>query len=204
MDTTDAGRPGKFRPDRCEHRALFDPPPLFEGEEKSYDQLLTEVSRAVMPADFLEHMWVRDVVYLTIEVLRLRRLKVNLIRANEYKGLSEALTPLVGRVQAETLAEGWAARKSDVVEKVNKTLTSAGLSTDSILAQTFSLKLNDIERIEHMAALADARRNATLREIERHRQTLGQRLRQPAQQIEDGQVRVIESTLLAIDGRNVE
>jgi hypothetical protein len=203
MDT-DAGHPEKSRPDNCEHRALFDPPPLFEGEEKSYDQLLIEVSRAVMPTDFLEDMWVRDVVYLTIEVLRLRRLKRDLMTVNAYKGLSETLTPLVGRSQAETLAEGWAARKSDVVEKVNKTLTSAGLSTDSILAQTFSLKLNDIERIEHMAALADARRNATLREIERHRQTLGQRLRQAAQQIEDGQVRVIESTLLAIDGRNVE
>jgi hypothetical protein len=53
MDT-DAGHPEKSRPDNCEHRALFDPPPLFEGEEKSYDQLLIEVSRAVMPTDFLE------------------------------------------------------------------------------------------------------------------------------------------------------
>jgi hypothetical protein len=204
MDTTDAGRPERSRPDHCEHRTLFDPPPLFEGEEKTYDQLLTEVSRAVIPSDIFEDIWVREVVDLTIEVLRLRRLKVNLIRANEYKGLSEALTPLVDRLQAETLAAGWAARKSDVVKEVNKLLTSAGLSTDIILAQTFSLKLNDVERIEHMVSLAEARRNATLREIDRHRQTLGQRLRQAAQQIEDGQFRVIESTLPAIDGRNVE
>jgi hypothetical protein len=137
---------------------LFGPPPLFHGEDpKIYDQLLKEISTAVTPADIFEDIWVRDVVDLTIEVFRLRRLKVNLMMTNAYKGLTETLSPLVGRSQAETLAEGWAARKSDVVEEVNKTLTSAGLTTDSILAQTFSLIVNDIERIEHMMALAEAR-----------------------------------------------
>jgi hypothetical protein len=193
MNETDASRPEKSRPDRAEHQALFGPPPLFEGEDTEvYDQLLRQISTAVMPADILENIWVRDVVDLTIEVLRLRRLKVNLIMANAYKGLTEMLSPLVGHSQAETLAEGWAARKSDVVEEVNKILTSAGLTTDSILAQTFSLKVNDIECIEHMMALAEARRNGTLREIDRHRQTLGQKLRRAAQQLEDGQFRVIE------------
>jgi hypothetical protein len=205
MNKTDASRPEKSRPDRAELPMLFGPPPLFDGEDTEiYDQLLKEISTAVTPADIFEDIWVRDVVDLTIEVLRLRRLKVNLMMTNAYKGLTETLSPLVGRMQAETLAEGWAARKSDVVDEVNKTLTSAGLSTDSILAQTFSLKLNDIERIEHMTALEEARRNATLREIDRHRQTLGQKLRRAAQQLEDGQFRVIESTPASIDGTNVE
>jgi len=141
-------------------------------------------------------------VDLTLEVFRLRRLTANLIKANEYQGLRETLAPLVGRSQAETLAEGWAARKSDVIEEVNKTLTSAGLTNDTILAQTFSLKVNDIERIQNMIALAEARRNATLREIDRHRQTLGQKLRRAAQQIEDGEFRVIEHAT-SIDGTNV-
>jgi hypothetical protein len=203
MNKTDAGRPEKSEPDRAEHPTLFGLPPLFDGEDtKIYDQLVREISTAVTPADIFENIWVRDVVDLTLEVFRLRRLTANLIKANAYKGLSETLAPLVGWSQAETLAEGWAARKSDVVEEVNKTLTSAGLTTDSILAQTFSLKLNDIERIEHMIALAEARRNATLHEIDRHRQTLGQKLRRAAQQLEDGQFRVIKHTT-SIDGGNV-
>ena len=203
MNKTDATRPEKSRPDYGEHPALFGPPPLFDGEDpKIYDHLLAQVSTTVMPEDIFENIWVRDVVDLTIEVLRLRRLKVNLMKSNAYKGLTETLLPLVGRMQAETLAEGWAARKSDVVEEVNKTLTSAGLSsTDSILAETFCLKVNDIERIEHMMALAEMRRNSTLREIERHRQTLGQKLRRAAQQLEDGQFRVIEHTT-SIAGEN--
>jgi hypothetical protein len=203
MDTADASRPEKSEPDRGEHPMLFGPPPLFDGEDTEiYDQLLREISTAVMPADVLEDIWVRDVVDLTIEVLRLRRFTANLMKANAYKGLSETLAPLVGRSHAETLAEGWAARKSDVVEEVNKTLTSAGLTTDSILAQTFSLKVNDIERMQHLMALAETRRNATLREIDRHRQTLGQKLRRAAQQLEDGQFRVIEHTT-SINGGNV-
>jgi hypothetical protein len=200
MNTTDASRLEKSKPDRDEHPELFGPPPLFDGEDtKFYDGLLTQVSTTVMPKDIFEDIWVRDVVDLTIEVLRLRRLKVSLLTANAYKGLSETLAPLVGRLQAEALAEGWVARKSEIVEEVNKTLISAGLNTDSILAQTFSLKLNDMERMEHMIALGEARRNATLHEIERHRQTLGQKLRRAAQQLE-----VIESTPASIDGRNGE
>jgi hypothetical protein len=96
MNKTDAGRPEKSSPDRAEHPMLFGPPPLFHGEDpKIYDQLLKEISTAVTPADIFEDIWVRDVVDLTLEVFRLRRLKVNLMMTNAYKGLTETLSPLV-------------------------------------------------------------------------------------------------------------
>jgi hypothetical protein len=107
MDTTDASRPKHSRTDHSEHLSLFGPPPIFDGEDmENYNQLLTGFSTAIRPAEIFEDIWVRGAHDLTIEVLRLRRLKVNLIRANEYQGLTEALTPLVDRSQAETLAEG--------------------------------------------------------------------------------------------------
>ena len=90
------------------------------------------------------------------------------------------------------MTEAWAAHKSDVVEEVHKTLASAGLSTDCVLAQTFAIKLDEIQRIEQIAALAEARRNAALREIDRHRETLGQSLRRAVQGAEDGD-RLIQS-----------
>ena len=61
------------------------------------------------------------------------------------------------------------------------------------MAQTLSLKLDDIERIERMIAMAEARRNIILREIEWHREMLSQTLRRAVQQVEDGQLRVIEN-----------
>ena len=56
--------------------SLFGPPPLLEGEDPSaYDELLARISGAVKPADVLEEIWVSDVVNLTWEIFRWRRLK---------------------------------------------------------------------------------------------------------------------------------
>jgi hypothetical protein len=193
MHTTEASRPEKSRLDHCEYSAIFGPPPVFEDEEKSYQQFLTEVSRAVVPGDLLEKIWVHDFAYHTIEALRLCRITRDLMTVNRYKGLAETLVPLVGRSRAERLADGWAAQKPDVVEEVNKALASAGLNSNSILAQTFFVNLDQVERLEQLIALAEARRNAALHEIHRHRQTLAQTLRRAAQQLEDHQTRFVES-----------
>ena len=191
--TTTKSRPENSRPDG-EHPTLFGPPPLFDGEDTNiYDKLLTEISAAVTPADIFEKIG-SGLVDLTIEVLRLSSFEANLITVNAYKDFNETLAPLVGHSRAEILAEGWAAHKPEIVEEVNKALTSAGLSTDSILAQTLSHKLSDVERIKHMTALAETRRNATLREIDRHRQTLSEKLRRAPQKLEDSLFRLIEST----------
>ena len=100
MNTTES-RPEKSTPGGGEHRALFGPPPLFEGEDsKIYDQLVTEIFNAVTPADILEEIWLRDVVDLTIDVLRLRRLKADLMNANALKGPTENLATIF-----------WAARR---------------------------------------------------------------------------------------------
>ena len=64
---------------------------------------------------------------------------------------------------------------------------------DAVMAQTLSLKLDDLERIERMIAVAEARRNIILREIEWHRAMLSQMLRRAVRQVEDGQLRVIEN-----------
>jgi hypothetical protein len=64
---------------------------------------------------------------------------------------------------------------------------------DEVMAQTLSINLNDIERIERMIASAEARRNAILREVERHRATWAQDLRRAAQQAEDVEFEIIEN-----------
>jgi hypothetical protein len=97
----------------------------------------------------------------------------------------------VGRSQAETIAGDWAAKKSGVDEKVAQILASANVCMDNVVAQTFSIKLNELERLEHLIALAETRRNSTLREIERHQHALAQKLTRAAQEIEE--IRLIDS-----------
>ena len=45
------------------------------------------------------------------------------------------------------------------------------------MAQTLAAEIDDIERIDRMITSAEARRNAALREIERHRTSVAERLR---------------------------
>jgi hypothetical protein len=64
---------------------------------------------------------------------------------------------------------------------------------DAVMAHALSLKLNDTERIDRMIATAEVRRNAILREVDRHRTTRGQELRRAAQQAEDAGFKLIEA-----------
>jgi hypothetical protein len=112
--------------------------------------------------------------------------------ASAHKGLAVVLRPLLGRIEADRLAQEWAARKRRAVEKVDAALASAGLTMDAVMALTLSEKLDDIERIDRMIATAELRRIAVLREIDRHRATLGEALRRAAQQIEDAEFERVE------------
>ena len=72
----------------------LDPPPaLLEGEdEAAYEKLLAQVTAAVEPKDIIEEFWVRDVVDLAWEALRLRRLKADLLNRRLPPGSTRSLT----------------------------------------------------------------------------------------------------------------
>ena len=166
---------------------FFGPPPILKGEDPAaYDELLARISGAVGPSDILEEIWVRDVVDLAWEALRLRRLKSGLLDASIHEGLTEILKVLVGWTAAEELATSWVRNDVKAREEINKMLTSAGLTMESAAAQTLALNIDVIERIDRMIMHAEARRNAVLREIDRHRASVAQALRQ-ATDIEDVQ-----------------
>src|SRR5215207_2900118 len=73
------------------------PPVLLEGEDLAqYERLLAQVTAAVEPVDVIEELWVRDVVDLAWEGLRLRRLKANFLVASTRAGRDALLEELVG------------------------------------------------------------------------------------------------------------
>jgi hypothetical protein len=100
------------------------------------------------------------------------------------------LTPLVGWGEADDLAKAWVTRKLSALKRVDKILASAGLTMDAVMAQTLCLKPDDVER---MIAIAEARRDLALREIDRHREGLRQNPRRSVQQVEEGQLWAIEN-----------
>jgi len=156
----------------------FGPAPLAEGEDaEAYDELLLRISSGVRPADILEEIWVRDVVDLTWEALRLRRLKAAVLTMSARNVLTENLAKFVGYAKAEALARSWAAHEAEAVAAVSERLAAQGLALESLTAQGLTRTLEPVERIARMIAQAEARRGAALREIERHRASFGPRLR---------------------------
>jgi F0F1-type ATP synthase membrane subunit b/b' len=82
------------------------------------------------------------------------------------------------------LVRGFARREPETLSDVQKILTDAGLNMDNIVADGLVRKLADIERIDRLVATAETRRNAMLREIDRHRAALGGTPRRRVQEIE--------------------
>jgi hypothetical protein len=167
----------------------FGPAPLVEGEDAgAYDELLVRISTAVRPADIFEEIWVRDVVDLVWEALRLRRLKACAMTAGARKAIAQILRPLVGWDQANGLARSWAARKPGAHAAVEEQLVRAGSGLEGVVAEGLCIEIGNVERIDRMIMAAEARRNAALREIDRHRATLAPRLRQAVLEAEAGEV----------------
>jgi methionine synthase I (cobalamin-dependent) len=96
--------------------------------------------------------------------------------------------------KAKELLQGYTQSKPDAVELLHELLTAAGASIDAFMADALAEKLEYIERIDRLAAIAESRRNASLCEIERRRAVLGGTLRQNVQEIEDAEFKVIETT----------
>lgn len=174
--------------------SLFGPPPLLDGEDPvAYDELLARVSGAVKPTEALEEIWVRDVVDLAWETLRLRRIKASLFNANASRGLQELLENFMDPSEAEDLAIKWAVKDRATIKKVDKCLASYGLTMDAVMAETLLLKIDDVERIDRMIMGAEARRNSALREFERHRASFARSLRQASDEIIDAQSDLIKA-----------
>ena len=76
---------------------------------------------------------------------------------------------------------------------IDKLLAEAGSSIDVVMVRALREKLDDIERIDRLTTVAEARSNAMLREIDRRRAVLSEALRRQVQEVE-GKFEVVEKT----------
>jgi hypothetical protein len=168
-------------------------PPLLPGENAAqYHDLVARLSAEINPAGPIEEIFVRDLADLTWDVLRLRQMKMYLVAANRHKGVERILSIAMHWHDRERLLKNWCVRDPQAIKSVNTYLASTGLTMDAAMAETLSVKLDDIERIERLIMAAEARRNATLREMERHRSALAAKSERAVRNIEDAQFRVVE------------
>jgi hypothetical protein len=89
--------------------------------------------------------------------------------------------------------EDYVQRKPDTIKLIHKLLAKASLSIDALMVRALPEELDKIERIDHLTAIAETRRNAMLREIDRRRAALSEALRRQVQEVE-GEFEVVDKT----------
>jgi hypothetical protein len=172
-------------PTRAPCLALLGPRPLIDGEEgTNYDVILERISADVAPADFVEVIWVRNVADLVWDSVRRRRLKSQLLQAAAHQGLERLLASIIDWMRAEQLSRKWALGDEEAMGEVERLLGRAGLTFDAVMAQTLAARIDDVERIDRMVIIAEARRDAVLREIRSRRLAFAQALRRAGDAID--------------------
>ena len=116
--------------------------------------------------------------------------KINQILASINLDMDDVLKSARAR-KAEELTQDYLQRKLGAIKLIDKLLAKAGLSVDVLMVR--ALHLDDIERIDRLTTVAETRRNAMLREIDRRRAMLGEALRRQVQEVE-GEFEVVEKT----------
>lgn len=151
-----------------------------------FASVLHAVTSAVAPTDFIDELWVEDIVHLVVEARRLRALQARLLASYVHVGLGDLLDEQIGRTKAGPLVRRWSKGQPKARAEVAKALSRAGLTMEHAEARTLELKLDAFERFDRMTTGLEARRHLVLRELDRHRAAVAARLLAVADDIEDG------------------
>jgi hypothetical protein len=97
---------------------------------------------------------------------------------------------------ANELAGRWIAGDQGAKSEMRKIFATAGRDVEEVIADVMEMAflntMKDVEVIDRMIMTAESRRNAAVREIDRHRAMLGLQLRRPSEQIHDAEFKVVE------------
>ena len=154
-------------------RDLLGKPALLRGEAiEDYQAVEASLMASLKPGDAQEYIWVRDIVDLQWELLRMRQLKAKFLSSTSSEGLKTILQERgFDFTQFNPLAKKWATNDPNGVEAVRKLFEDWGLDESDILAKTYMKHIADLERLERITIGVETRRNSALHEFERHRAT---------------------------------
>ncbi len=172
-------------------RDLLGPAPITELEdEETYERILGQVAQAVSPGDFVEWLWIKDIVDLTLDANRCRRAKVVRLAVARRSAIQNILSfdprprkpddfDLEFNPRADEMQKAYDdyGRGDKKVELFAEKLERRGLTEQSIGESAYLAALDDLERLQHLIDAANARRDAVLREIDRRRDSFARRAR---------------------------
>jgi hypothetical protein len=190
--TTNRVRPPK------ELEALFEDRPLLGRERREeYDAFFSAIAMAEPPSDAIDWMLLKDLVDLSWEIRRERRIKVEIVKLNQTEVICDLLKSTFDKSNkvasdlnrifgARTAAQLWAS-DAETRTSIDARLTEKGHDPDSVLGRSYLRGAGEIDAIDRRIALFELRRNRTLKEIGLRSERKAQRLAKASSDIIDGE-----------------
>jgi hypothetical protein len=183
-----------------------DPPLVGDESREDYDNLFSVLAAAEKPVDAIVWIYLADFANLTWEIKRERWLKqraVEVARKRVVRGLLmpppppapfgfEPGSPFAVEPDAETAAEAereveqWASDPK-ARRRIDKELAERGYDQTYVLARALTNSASDIDTIDKRISTYEYRRNAILREIDRHSESMARKLDKASSEIIDGE-----------------
>jgi hypothetical protein len=155
----------------------------------------------IQPNGIIEQGWVDDLAAVMWDIMRLLRIKAEILNGAFYEALIKILEQVwsddfeeyLSRKRAiEDLAWQWLGNDSDARGKVSEPLGQHQLDETAFEAQAFRMRAEDLDKLDFMLSRAELRREKLLTAIAAFRQGLGKLVRQASdqllEQVEPGQV----------------
>ena len=187
-----------------EAQDFFGPPPILSTENpQDYLALGQAIWKARRPKDFIEVTWVNDITYQLWEVLRLRRVKPQLIDDGRFQALKKLIEERAGSPYGDSFWRKWQEGDEESNARVDHEFQRAGLNAGSITAKAHELLINILENLERQCSQLEARRLVTIRESVQYRANIEARREGKARRTRLG-VRANDPLLLEGDEKSQE
>ncbi len=154
--------------------AVLGKPQLLLGDdENQFAQLEALIAAELNPQDILETLWCRDVIERLFEILRLRRWKAQFIELRELGAVKVLLNQSSQLIRypekIDDLVNGWGAGNQEAITRIYSILKNTDREHSHIEAQAVGANLETLAAIESLLLANEVRRDAIIKEIDRHR-----------------------------------
>ena len=176
-----------------ETRDLLGPAPITELEDADlYERVLTQMATAVGPQDFVEWIWVKDIVDLAWDAARARRAKAACLLMARKQAIYEILMAdkagdeidLLGNDLERSTAHDIHSGDPQSLAEFEEILERLGMTQDSVMDIAFKAAISELERLQRLVDTANTRRDAVLREIDRRREAFAKLARPAAKEMD--------------------
>jgi hypothetical protein len=177
-------------------------PLLITESSDNYELVRNRFIDEIGPHGIVEQLYVEDVIYLSWEILRLRRCWTNIINSAFRGALEKILAELLRQPDAlietheshaKELALDWFSDQK-ARSRALKILEQFGLDETAIEAEAIRNRIADLERLDKLLASRESRLRRALHGIAEYRTSLAQQLRVSSKRIIDGEVFAVEDT----------